>query len=780
MLVACRCLVPSGVFGAHPPVRRVIAIAVLCCLLGEGVFSTRAAGFSLREPPRGLENVGPSPTYPAAQNADAAATEPTTGDLDQPQWFVEVIIDPDRRPEERKLWAKRLLLLGTPQSHNVVAELLILSENPGAQQAVCEALAGGGHEHADWLDPAFVDPLINLLGAQSLDLRTAAAGALALFPGPEVPARLGQLAGQADAGLEKRLAAIDALAPSIHRREVVGQLVSLLEAAVPQITNRVLQALEPASRESFGLDPDRCLAWWGEKSKLGEEAWLADQVLIYRDRLRALDEEFKSYRDAAGRRHGETTVRLSEFQGELFRLLLAEQKDAKLAEWLADPIEQVQLTALARIKARIADEGKIPQGEVLTGLLRLLREGSTTMRHEVLLIAQNLSDKAVVDAVLAQLAVESDQDIRLTILKALGRFQSPIVVRALITELASGQSTAECVREAATALGRVAGKKMEAQLIQDAVVALKDCYSRVPGESLELRAALLEAMAGVADAAFTVEFQAAVESDDALVLRPAIRGLVAIGDPSTLPRLRTLTSHTDPRVRGVALEAVGRLGRADADLESLLSRLNPAIESNGPTRDLAWRAYTDFLGRKPCEDRISFAQRLHDLGELEIEYLTQLAGELASTNGNAGCLEQLRDVLSSAYVSRGRYAEALPHLEALYTTRLARKDADTLDCGLRLLDATLRSGTYQALSDLLKRLAEVSADVSGKERIVAAVSRHADSAELTADHQRRAALLEVLRSVPDDTLGESWRQLVERITGTIEPADNDVAPQGSP
>ncbi len=706
--------------------------------------------------------------------------EPKPGDLDQPQWFVEVIIDPDRRPEERELWAERLLLLGTAQSHDVVAELLNLSENPGAQRAVCEAIAGGGHQHADWLDPAFVEPLIELLGAESPDLGTAAAGALALFPGPDVPARLGALAGTGDVALGKRLAAIDALAPNIHRREVVGQLVGLLDSAVPQITNRVLQALEPASRESFGFDPDRCRAWWREKSKLGEEAWLADQLRIYRDRLRALDEELESYREAAGRRDAETTARLSEFQNELFRLLLAEQQDAKLVEWLADSIEQVQLTALAKIKARIADEGTSPQGEVLTGLLRLLREGSTTVRREVLLIAQNLSDPAVVDAVLAQLALESDQATRHTIFKALRRFQDPKVVRALIDEIASQQSSPQCVREAAIALGLVAGKEMEAQLVKDAVAVLKARYQHVPDESIELQAALLEAMAGVADATFAAEFQIAVETDVALVLRPAIQGLRAIGDASKLPRLRTLTSHADPRVRLAALEAIGQLGREDADLESLLTRLNPAIESNEPARDMAWRAFTGFLGRKPCEDRIQSTQRLHDLGDRGIEYLTQLAGELAAANGHADCLETVRDRLGSALVSRGRYAKALPHLEALYAMRLARKDADALDCGLRLLDATLRSGTYQALLDLVERLAEASVDAEAKERIVTTISRYGDSAELGADDERSAELLEVLRSVPDDTFGESWRQLVERIAERLEPTDNGVTPQDSP
>ena len=177
------------------------------------------------------------------------APEPSLDHLEQLTNCRAGIVDPHARSEDRRRWIDTLLAFDTPSAKALVVELLQLSENPTAQQALCEVIGERARRNPEWLDPAFLEPLIELLGAEIGDLRAAAARALADFPGEEVPAKLGAFAAQDEVPLPKRLAAIDALAAKVDRREVVRELMTLLDAAVPEITARVTTALEPASRE---------------------------------------------------------------------------------------------------------------------------------------------------------------------------------------------------------------------------------------------------------------------------------------------------------------------------------------------------------------------------------------------------------------------------------------------------------------------------------------------------------------------------------------------------
>jgi HEAT repeat protein len=681
-------------------------------------------------------------------------------------------LDAEARAVERRRWAEQLFSYDSPQAESLIVELLTLSERPEVQQALCEVIVDRAGKRPERLDAVLVDPLISLLDAEEEGLRTEAAAALAGFPGANVPAKLGALAGQPDVPLAKRLAAIDALTPNIHRREVVQPLISLLDVGVPEITERVVRALEPASREPLGPSPERWRQWWAEKSQLSEEDWLADQVQMYRSRLRVINDQCRASREEARQEQAALIQRLREFQREVFRVLTAEQKRAKLTEWLNDPLGEVKLTSLGIIKAQIADEGHRPNGEVLAALLSLLQEGSPAMRREVLLIVQNLSDPTVIQAVLTQLEDEEDPATRHATLKAIGKLDRPEAIPALIREIASPESHPECVREAANALGRVAPKADDAQDMEDAVAALKARYALVAVEDMALRAALLAAMAGVGDVSFTEEFQEAVESDDANLLRPAIRGLRAIGDASKLPRLRDHTRHPDPLVRRAAIEAVGELGREDADLECLLTRLDASNEDSEPAREAAWHAVRTLLSNKPLTQRIRAAERLRDMPELELTYLEELAENLSATDGQTAELEVVRDRLAVILLGEGKYTEAVPHLRDLCQTRLQRgaKEA-ALETGLQWLDAALLSYTQHDTADVVIQLATSFSDEPAVARIVDVVQRHLESEVLISDPDRARAILAALESVPAESLPPTWAELLTRTADRLASED---------
>ena len=698
----------------------------------------------------------------------AAPAEPSKDHLERLQRYRDHVLDPQARPDERRNWAEVLLdeaiQVRSAQSLDLVVELLSQSHNAEIRSAACEAIATLARRRPKGLPASLIPPLIDLLGSGSTALRGAAARALAGFPGHDVPKDLASIVAQPDFPAHKRQAAIDALAPNVHRREVVAQLINLLDVDETDIVERVVAALQPASSEPIGSDPDRWRRWWLERSQLGEDAWLAEQLGIYRARVRSLLAELEAQQARAGREQTALGTRVADFQREVFLAQTADQREAKLVEWLNDTQEDIKLTALIIIKGRIADEGKRPQGAVLTALLRLLEHELSTVRREVLSIVQSLGDPRVAEGVLARFDKESDPETRKAFIRAIGRLGSLEAVPPLIDQIAAADATAEMIREAAIALGQIAGRVGRGESLRQSVTPLKQRYGAAAENDVALRAGLLEAMAGVADPSFASEFVNALESSEATILRPAIEGLRAIDDASQLPRLRRLTAAVDPLVRLAAIEAVGALGREDADLESLAARLNPQEESDDVVREAAWHAFCGLAGNRSAQEGLLAADMLRAVPDQEMKYLSELVDTLTATNGADRGLELVRERLCNLLMLNGQFGEAVPHLRELYAARHSRGEPEALDTGLRLLDATLRAGVYTNIADLLRKLAATTDGHSARSQVVDTIAQFLDSPEIVGDPARaKAAVTELRAAVPPDLLGEAWLRLIQRV-----------------
>ncbi len=715
------------------------------------------------------------------QESTPATTMPVPALLESLDLCREGILDEEARPVERRRWTLQLFSYDAPEAKALSVQLLGMSDRPEVQQALCEVIVERARQGIDPIGAGLIDPLLELLGAETKNLRMTAAEALAGLPGPDVPEKLGALAGHSEAPMPRRLAAIDALALNIHRRDVVAQLVGLLDSSVAEITERVMAALEPASRETIGPDPARWKQWWAVKSKLGNEAWLADQVQMYRARLRSAIDKLDTCRRDTAQRQSALTERLQTFQRDIFRGLGDGQKRAALTEWLGGSLAEVKLTALDLIKSRIADEGLRPEGDLLEALLDLLRHGSPSVRREVLLIVQNLSDPAVIEAVLDLLEVERDPATRYAVFTAIGKLDRPEAVPALVREIADSASPPDCVRKAAIALGKIAPRANVSEHVPDAAAGLKARYATLREDDVPLRAALLDAMAGVGDDSFASEFLQAVESDDANVVRPAIHGLLAIDDRSRLPRLRDLTDHPDPRVRLAAIKALGGLGSEDADLESLLPRLDPANENNEAAQAAAWQAVNSLLGKqnKPLADRIKASKRLRDTPAYEIEYLEGLAGELSAANGHSTELETIRERLGAIHITQGNYVQATLQLRDLYQMHLARDEQGTSETGLRWLDAALRCPNPQDLHTVIEQLlATCTLEHAGG--IIEVVRGFLESQELTDNPDRSRAILFELRSVAVDSPPPMWNDLLARTAERLGVGEDSQAGEDPP
>jgi len=188
-------------------------------------------------------------------------------------------------------------------------------------------------------------------------------------------------------------------------------------------------------------------------------------------------------------------------------------------------------------------------------------------------------------------------------------------------------------------------------------------------------------------------------------------------------------------------------------------------------REAAWRAYRDLLRTKPVRERVRAAALLREAPEREVEYLSELAAELAATKNSEHDLEVIRERLSNLLVTQGKFAEAIPHLREIYTQRSERHDPARLDAGLKLLDATLRSSAYTNTPDLIQQVVEAT----GREPyvITQTVAVYLNSRDMVTDSVRTRAVLDELRRVPPGLLDPGWRVLLSQTAarlGATEPA----------
>jgi HEAT repeat protein len=730
----------------------------LVCGAASLLISVLSAGPVLAQTARGE----PEPTPPPLP----AESPPGLPDekADMLKEMRDTVLDASQSKDSRRTAARFLVRFQSEAAKTFVAELLGMQDDAQTQALICNALTDFVKETATALDPLFVEPLLALFSAKEADLRAQAAEALALSSEQEVVDKLCDLAADQQALLPIRLAAIDALAAHIDRPHVVGRLIGLLNGNSQEIDARVVKVLETATGEPFGADHQRWRNWWTEKSS----DWSAYRLAYYREQTRRLRRAFAEFRNVAESQQTLLTDRLVDMQQSYFRLLSPDLREEKLAQWLREPLSAVRRAALGIITTRMGDEGYRPTGKVMAALLELLDDPSAQLRQEVLRIVQNLHEPATMDALLTRLPLEKDVTTRRAMLRALGELGAVESIPVLVAEIDSDQADISCVAEAAIALGLLAGKVTETGQLAAATEPLERRYLAVPNGNDALRPALLRAMAGVGAPAFGKYFLDALDSNDPEMLRPAIRGLIAIREVSKLPRLRDLTSHEDLAVRLAAIQAVGDLGRDDIDAECLLARMTDHDE---PAREAAWAGFLNLMKALPLAQQLEWSDRLRDLPDAQIRFLLVLENEVTARNTQPADLEAVQRRLGAALASQGQYAEAVSQLQSLYASLSRRNDPGAFDVGLLLLEAMLKGRLDGDALALIEELASAAPEESAKQRIVERVSAYFDAPGVVTDLDRMEGLLAQLRQKPMPELGRPWSELLSRVEERLQPQE---------
>ncbi|MCP4594418.1 MAG: HEAT repeat domain-containing protein, partial [bacterium] len=588
--------------------------------------------------------------------------------------------------------AEALLRTGWPAAADLLIEMLESTEEPSTQVVICRAVAHLEATQPQFVDTRLVEPLVRLLGDADPVVSVAITEALASFRDASVIAQLGKLSQDSGRPLVQRVAVIEALAANIDRRVVIEQLIGLTADPESKVRERALVALARASRVDYGGSDEAWEAWWQEKSALDENAWLADRVQLFAQRTTELNTRLAAQRRESERRYQALARRMVDVLRLTYRLTAQQaQKDELLTAWLADPLVDLRRTAVDLIREQIYDQQR-PSEAVRQALRDRYTDRSPDLRREVLELVAALNDPAEMDAILARLSAENDASVRETILGVLGKLRNPGAIPVLISEISDESASVACVTGAARSLSTLARVSEDPAQLASAVTPLLARMETAGPDDYRLREALLEAMAAIGLAEFAPQFLAHLDSDRPELVLPAIRGVVAMQGQAHLDHLWGLCQHADARVRLEAIRALGALGEGQRALEALMNHLNPITEPRDTVRDAAWEALNRILRSTPAETRLQWAGRLKDLPARQIDYLTTLVDEFANASPEPVQLHQARDLLARLLYGQGRYAEAVRHLQDLYTSLKASDDPTCGEVGVLLLSARLRNG----------------------------------------------------------------------------------------
>ncbi|RJP37479.1 MAG: HEAT repeat domain-containing protein [Phycisphaerales bacterium] len=751
---------------------RVLVVGATCLA---GSHSAAASGRAGGPGGRPGDHLGPAgPIQDPVAHLSGGRTD--AQDAGQVEAFRQVITSAEATAETRRVSARFLLMSTDDAAIATAVEILRDASKPHAQTAICEAAIELGAASPEALGVELVDPLVAILRSAHEPQQRLAAQVLGLYRDGNVAARLGAVAQDAAVAESARLAAIGALSMNMTRREVVEQLILLLDDPTPSVVNRALDVLQPASREPLGRDAAKWKAWWQSKAALSENEWLADRNALLLKREAALKQHAERIESEARVKESRLTSRLVDVLRDLFRRLPPDERDGKLIAWLADDIAAVRLTAVELIMRPISEEARRPSAAVRTALHERLRDAIAEVRRGALEIFGAIADPADAEAVMALLKTEGDVATRQAAFDALGRLRNAAALPLLVQEIGDPAARPSCVRSAADAVTRLAGiAPLPDEASGSAVEPLKRRFASTPPEDAATRAALVGAMAELARPEFVDEYRAVVASSrEAALLRPAVRGLAFIKDQPSVPAVRALLqSSDDALVRQRCVEMIAAAGGDDADLAALVRSAQSANEPAAAVRDAALHALTGWVLSRSSEEQLRLADQLAADPAAVEAYLTLLTHRLSQGGGDGVALLAAQRRLGDVLAAAGKHAAAAVQYRAAFDTLRGSGAAAAVQIAPLLVVTSLQAADYETLGAVVDALRPMAADRAFDD-LAEQVQTYLDSIDAAAEPARVAAVRKAILAVPRDGLGERWNVMA----ATLEKEHADQPPTG--
>lgn len=562
------------------------------------------------------------------------------------QTLKRQISDPRRAPETRLEAARVLLTKPYPQAARALRQFLSDSSNVAAQQAVAEAIAedGGGKKE-------FIAPLMAMLTGEEPLVRSSAARALATYRDYGVPERLIAVANNPVLDRNIRRVAIEALR-RVVTRSCLQALIALLSDPDPSIRSTAADSLQRMTDlRRFGSSPTMWEEWFARHREEDESVWLRD-----------MNDRITQAKLSLERENALLRARLIEALEAQYHATARPQRTEILLAFLNDSVAEVRLLGATLTDRMVAANQEIPP-EVRQRIRLMLFDDDPRVREQAAALEASLADARTAGLLLGRLRAEAIPDVRVGLLKAMGRLASPRVVSALLREIRSHGD--EEAAAAAAALVRVAeSQPLEETRKARAVRVLQDRYRRCGDQktTLGLRESLLTAMGALGDATVVPVLCEALRDTAPVIRLAALNGLPRLQARDSAGAIAPLAQDEDRGVRQAALEAIILLGGKDY-LKTILRRTDPRIEPDAVVRKEAREGVLALVASADLpttEEILALLPPQPETTPLRIAALSRKA-DLLRAAGSPEASAVLRQA-GGLLLADGRPAEAVPLL----------------------------------------------------------------------------------------------------------------------
>jgi HEAT repeat protein len=593
-----------------------------------------------------------------------------------------------KRSAETKIEAASLLLTRSyPQAGLALERFLADSSNRPAQIAVAEAIARVGAS-----DTRYLDPLMAMLTGKEPAVRAPAARALASYRNGDVIRTMLYIARGRRRDREVRQVTIEALGRVLDKT-VVDALVDLLDDPDKAIGRAAADSLARLTGiRTFGQDAAQWKRWWRLNKDKDQSAWLSDLADSLARAKASLEADNARLRD-----------RLAKAMEDLYTTTPPAGRDALLMTMLRDPLADVRLVGTQVASRRVQMHEDVPD-EIRLQVQSMLADESPRVRRQVALLHANINGQQTVRLLTERLGTEESNEVRQAILMTLGQLRSPETLELVLAEVDAGDPGVSTA--AAGAVRRIAeAHPLTDEQVRKAGDALMKEYQQAAQQANgdSHREALLTAMGAVGDPRLLPMLKNALKDPAATVRLAAVEGTARLGGTSAAPALAPFVGDADRGVRQAAIAALGRLG-ARAHLQAVITRTDPAVESDAAVRTQAWevcvtllqqaspveiRAVLDALGDR--EDAVS--RRI----ELMRLYVAALERNRSPERSAA------RRELGVALLAADSPAQAATHLGKAHELMVESGDADATSVWLEWVMALLRADDLAAIKLLAQQ-----------------------------------------------------------------------------
>lgn len=538
--------------------------------------------------------------------APALAAQPPAGDSQDAvrrdlEHQLGILKDSAAPMQAREEAARRLVGRGTPEADIILLDLLREGRDD-AQIAIARALAGAPEP-----DLRFIGPLGNLLGPNVI-LTEAVARALASYKASEEARdRLLHFVNTTNQSERSREAVARAMGALVDQRTAAG-LIDLINTAdeSARVRSAALDGLLEMTGETVnGRDVQRWNNWWAASRNMGPAQWgnqvLANKAVRLTDMQQRMRTLLSSYEEQLRRDFARTPEA---------------ERGAFIAARIQDASEDVRLMGVSLASEELLQGRRSPQ--VLAVLRERIGDSSIEVRKRVASTLRYWNDPGAVDALLAQLAQETDTDVRVELIGALGPTRDIRAVDPLIRLLgdetiAVAKAAADSLKDPAMAaeLRKEANRDRAAAVAGALLARLQSTQEKTPPLRL-LRQSVAEAMGALGHVTFKEAFASLIiptNEPDSRIRVAALRGLGLIEDVNLANAIVGALKDEANTVRLVACEALRTCGTFE-HAGPLKDLLFASSEPDPTIRKAAWETAMLLFAKAPDAHNLDFWAQL--------------------------------------------------------------------------------------------------------------------------------------------------------------------------